>query len=286
MKWVIFILCLLLAVPVQAHKENSLSPSDLRIDQRLNEQVPDDLVFRDETGQLIRLGDYFGGKPIILVLSYYRCSMLCPTVLEGLVSSLRVLSLNVGDQFSIITVSFDPKDTPEIAAAKKEEYLRRYARPGAAEGWHFLTGEEASIERLTQAVGFHYAYDAKRDQYAHASGIILLTPQGKIARYFFGVEFAPRDLRLGLVEASANKIGSLVDQVMLLCYHYDPTTGKYSATVLNLVRLGGVLTVLALGTFMLVMWRRDRNSASVSYPLPVEDSLQRAKDKGPIPKDK
>jgi protein SCO1/2 len=284
MKWVIFMFCLLVAVPVQAHQEKSLSPGDIRIDQRLNEQVPGDLVFRDETGRLVQLGDYFGSKPLILVLSYYRCSLLCPTVLEGLISSLRVLSLNVGEHFSVITVSFDPKDTPEIAATKKEEYLRRYARSGVTEGWHFLTGEESAIERLTQVVGFHYTYDAKRDEYAHASGIILLTPQGKIARYFFGVEFAPRDLRLGLVEASANKIGSLVDQVMLLCYHYDPTTGKYSATVLNLVRLGGILTVLALGIFMFVMWRRDRNWSSVSYPL-QDDSSQRTKEE-PFIKDR
>jgi len=261
----LFLMILPLA-PVYPHEETSAqwTPSTLLqyvgMEQRLGQQVPLDLAFHDETGRPVRLGDYFGSKPVILALTYYECSKLCPAILEGLVSSLRVLSFNVGDQFTVITISFNPNEAPTLAAARKEEYLQRYGRPGAAEGWHFLTGEIASIERLAQAVGFRYVYDAKQNQYVHASGILVLTPQGKISHYFYGIEYAPRDLRLSLVEASANKIGSLVDQVLLLCYHYNPVTGKYTMIVLNALRVGGVLTVLALGTFVFVMLRRDLNT--------------------------
>ncbi len=228
------------------------------IDQRLDEQVPLDLEFRDETGQTVRLAEYFGSKPVILVLAYYKCPMLCTLVLNGLVRSLLDIPFDVGNQFAVVTVSFDARDTPALAAAKKKTYLERYGRSGAAEGWHFLTGTDDSIRRLTEAVGFHYSYDPKLDQFAHASGIMVLTPRGKIARYFFGVDFRARDLRLALVEASENKIGSLEDGILLFCYHYDPATGRYGLVILNLVRLGGVLTMLGLGTFLLLMWRRER----------------------------
>jgi len=251
---------LALSVTIPAHAQNVL-PDPLRevgIDQRLNEQVPLALVFRDETGQSVRLGDYVRTKPTILVLAYYKCPMLCPLVLDGLLKSLRALAFNVGDQFAVVTVSFDPRETPALAAAKKKEYLQRYARPGAADGWHFLTGQETAIRQLTQAVGFRYTYDAEKDQYIHASGIVVLTPQGKIARYFYGIEYAPRDVRLGLVEAAANKIGSPIDQILLFCYHYDPVTGKYGILIMNVLRLAGVATVLSLGTFVVVMLRRDR----------------------------
>ena len=244
-------------VPGHAQETRPAVPRGIGIDQRLNEQVPLALVFHDESGRSVQLGDYFGSKPVILALVYYRCPMLCPLVLDGLVSSLRVLSFTAGDQFTVVVVSFNPRETPEFAAAKKETALQRYARPGAEGGWHFLTGEEQAIARLAGAVGFRYTYDAAQDQYAHASGIVVLTPQGKIARYFYGIEYAPRDLRLGLVEAAANKIGSPIDQLLLLCYHYDPARGKYSAVVVDAVRLGGAATVLALGTFLVVMWRRE-----------------------------
>jgi protein SCO1/2 len=216
------------------------------MDQRLNEQVPLDIVFRDEQGQSVRLGDYFDGKAVILSLVYYQCPMLCTQVLNGLVSSIGVLSFDVGDQFNAVTVSFDPRDTPELAAAKKRSYLQRYRRPGAARGWHFLTGDQSSIKALTSAIGFRYAFDPASGQFAHASGIMVLTPQGRISRYFYGIEYAPKDLRLGLVEASENRIGSPADQILLFCYHYDPATGKYSAVVLNMVKLGAALTLLAL----------------------------------------
>lgn len=248
----------LLDTPVGAQNTQSGALRDIGIDQRLNEQVPLDLTFRDETGRSVQFGDYFGSRPVILTLNYYECPMLCSLILEGLVSSLRVLSFDIGDQFTVVTVSFDPGETPPLAAATKAKYLQRYARPGAAAGWHFLTGQEAAIERLAKAVGFRYTYDAQQDQYAHASGIVVLTPQGKIARYFYGIEYAPRDLRLGLIEAAANKIGSLADQILLFCYHYDPATGRYSTAVLNAVRVGGAATVLALGTFLVTMWRRER----------------------------
>jgi protein SCO1/2 len=240
------------------------TPVQLRgvgFDQRLNEQVPLDLVFRDETGARVRLGQYFGGKPVILVLAYYRCPRLCTLVLNGLVYALMDISMNVGDEFEVVTVSFDARETPQMAAAKKKVYIARYGRPGAEAGWHFLTGEEKSIKRLTEAVGFRYNYDAEKDQFAHASGIMVLTPQGKLARYFYGIEFTARDLRLGLVEASENRIGSPAEQVLLFCFEYDPTSGKYGLAVMNFVRLGGILTVLALGTFFVVMWRRSRRQA-------------------------
>jgi len=231
---------------------------DVGFDQRLNEQVPLDLVFRDEGGRAVRLGDYFGGKPVILSLVYYSCTTLCPMILDGLVRSLTPVSFDIGKQFAVLTVSFDPRETPAQAAAKKAEYVRRYRRPGAADGWHFLTGEATAIRRLTQAVGFRYVYDAKTEQFAHAAGILMLTPQGKVTRYFYGFDFSPRDLRLGLIEAAANRIGTPIDQVLLYCYHYDPLTGRYGLIIMNVIRLAGLATVLGLGTFIVVMLRRER----------------------------
>ncbi len=231
---------------------------EVGFDQRLGDLVPLDLTFRDESGQPVRLSEYFGRRPVILALVYYECPMLCTLTLNGLASALKVLSFDVGKEFEVVTVSFNPQETPALAAAKKASYLQQYKRPGAAAGWHFLSGEESAIERLTQAVGFRYVYDPVQKEYAHATGIILLTPQGRIARYFFGVEFSPKDLRLGLIEASHNTIGTPVDQLLLYCFHYDPGTGKYSAVAMNIVRVAGVVTVLVLGTFMTVMFLRDR----------------------------
>jgi protein SCO1/2 len=228
------------------------------IDQRLNAQVPLDLVFRDEFGRPVPLSTFFQhGKPVLLALVYYQCPMLCTLVLNGVETSLKAVSFNPGRDFEVVALSFDPADTPELAAKKKENYLRRYARPGAANGWHFLTGGEANIRALTQAVGFRYKYDPATRQFAHASGIMILTPEGRISRYFYGVEYAPRDLRLGLVEASANKIGTPVDQLLLFCYHYDPATGKYGAVAMGLVRFGGIAFVLVSGTFLFFALRRD-----------------------------
>ena len=231
---------------------------EVGIDQHLDQQVPLDLVFRDETGHPVQLGQYFGAKPVILALVYYECPMLCTLTLNGLVSALKAVSFDVGNQFNVVIVSFKPSETPQLAASKKQTYLKSYGRPGTDVGWHFLTGDEASIKRLTEAVGFRYRWVPEQNQFAHAAGITVLTPSGKIARYFFGVEYSPRDLRLGLVEAAAEHIGSPVDQLLLYCFHYDPATGKYGAVVMNIVRLGGALTVLILGVSLFVMWRHDR----------------------------
>jgi protein SCO1/2 len=225
------------------------------IEQHLDEQIPPDLNFRDETGKPVRLGDYFGKKPMILNLVYYNCPMLCGEVLSGLESALRVLKFDVGKEFDVLTVSFDPRETPDMATRKKAEFLKRYGRAGAAEGWHFLTGPQESIDALTRAAGFQYQYDPKTGQFAHATAIMVLTPEGKIAQYYYGVEYAPKDLRLGLIQASQNKIGNLADQVLLYCYHYDPNTGKYGAIITRVLQLSGLATILILGIFMTVLIR-------------------------------
>jgi protein SCO1/2 len=228
------------------------------IDQKLDSALPLDLTFRDETGRAVPLGMYFTGKkPVILALVYYRCPMLCTQILTGLESCLKAVSLNPAQDFEVVAVSFDPKDTVEIAAAKKQMYVKRYGRPGTANGWHFLTGDEPNIKALTDAAGYHYKYDPKTDQFAHASGIMIVTPDGHLSRYFYGVEYAPRDVRLGLVEASRNQIGTPVDQVLLFCYHYDPVAGKYGAVVMNMVRFAGAAFVLISGAFLLIVFRRD-----------------------------
>ena len=228
------------------------------IEQRLDAQVPPDLAFVDDRGRPVKLGDYFGKKPLILNLVYYTCPMLCGEVLSGISASLKMVKFDVGNEFDVITVSFNPKETPELAAAKKQEYLRRYGRPNAAKGWHFLTGPAGSINALTQAVGFQYQYDASKNQYAHATAIMVLTPQGRISRYFYGVDFPPKDLRLGLVEASKGKIGNAIDQVLLYCYHYDPTAGKYGAVVSNMLKIGGAFTILVLGGMIVIFLRLEK----------------------------
>jgi protein SCO1/2 len=216
------------------------------------------VVFRDEAGREVPLSSFFhAGKPVILVLAYYRCPMLCTQVLNGVESGLKAVSFNPGRDFEVVTVSFDPQDTPQLAAEKKQTYLRRYGRPGTANGWHFLTGDEKNIRKLTDAVGFHYRFDPATGQFAHASGIMIATPEGRLSRYFYGVDYAPRDLRLGLVEASQNRIGNPVDRMLLFCYHYDPATGKYGAVAMNMVRFAGAAFALIGGAFILVAFRRD-----------------------------
>jgi protein SCO1 len=231
------------------------------IEQHLDAQVPADLAFTDDTGRPVKLGDYFGKKPLILNLVYYNCTMLCGEALAGLSGSMKMIKFNAGDEFEVVTVSFNPKETPAIAAAKKVEYLKRYGRPGAATGWHFLTGPADSINALTKAVGFQYQYDEAHNQYAHATAIMVLTPQGRISRYFYGVDFPPKDLRMGLVEASQGKIGNAVDAVLLYCYHYDPATGKYGAVITNMLRLGAGFTILLLGGLLFILFRLDKAAA-------------------------
>jgi protein SCO1/2 len=232
--------------------------SKVGIDQRLNEQVPLDLQFRDEQGRAVRLGDYFhSGRPVIISLVYFNCPMLCGEVLNGMSTAFKVLKFLPGKEYEVVTLSIDPREKPELAAAKKRSYIEHLDRPGAEAGWHFLTGERPQIDALADAIGWHYQYDPKIDQFAHAAGIALVTPQGRISQYYYGVEFSARDLRLGIIEASSNRIGSLADQVLLYCYHYDPRTGKYGAMITNIVRLAGAATVLILGSYLIMAFRRD-----------------------------
>jgi protein SCO1/2 len=230
------------------------------IDQNLNAQIPLELMFKDETGQAVRLGQYFRQKPVVLALVYYECPMLCDMVLNGLTHTMEQISLNLGPDYDVITVSFNPAETWQLAAAKKANYVEKYKRKGAAEGWHFLTGQADAIKKLADTAGFHYKYDPITKQFAHASAIMVLTPDGKIARYFYGIEYKPRDFRLGLVEASQNKIGDLADQVLLFCYHYDPMTGKYGAVIQNVTKVLGSATVLALGALVFVLIKRGTDS--------------------------
>ena len=235
------------------------------IDQHLNEQVPLELPFVDENGRDVRLGDYFGKRPVVLALVYYECPMLCTQVLNGVVSSLGVVKFNAGTEFDVVVVSINPKEGPGLAAQKKQAYVDRYKRPGTEQGFHFLTGKQDSIDRLAQAVGFRYVYDPETGQYAHGAGIEVLTPKGVISRYFYGIDFSPRDLQFGLIEASEQKIGSQIDSVLLLCYHYDPATGKYGVIAIDAIRIGGVATVLAFFTFLFVSLRRERAAAKQAH---------------------
>lgn len=232
--------------------------SKVRIEQKLDTQLPMDLVFRDETGTTVRLGDLFTGRPVLLTPVYYSCPMLCNLVLNGLIKALKVLKFTPGKDFDIITFSINPKETPELALSKKQSYIADYKRPEAASGWRFLTGDAESIDRLTDAIGFRYAYDHGAKEYAHAAGIMVATPKGHLSHYFYGIEYSPKDLRLALVEAGKGKIGDLMDQFLLLCYHYDPTTGKYGFAIMSLLRVLCVLTVAGLAAFIFRSIKAER----------------------------
>jgi protein SCO1 len=251
--------------PVQMPGSGVVQPSgvlpgplqEVGYDQRLGEQLPLDLRFRDEAGRDVRLGSYFGSRPVVLVLAYYDCPMLCGVVLTDLTASLKVLKLDAGRDFEVVVASIDPKETPQQAFATKRDALVRYSRMGTEDGWHFLTGSQPAIDRLTKTVGFRYQYDEKTGEFAHAAGLVILTPQGRISRYLLGLEYPPRDVRLGLVESADGKIGNLVDQVLLYCFHYDPATGRYSAMAMNIVRLAAVATVLGLVLLVGLLRRRE-----------------------------
>jgi protein SCO1 len=278
LKWQSALVILFLALPAWGQGMNravtqgrtsmsaSVTPPGLEhvgIEQRLNQQIPPDLIFRDETGKTVRLGDYFGKRPLILNLVYFHCTMLCPEVLAGLTSSLKALKFDVGKDFDVLTISFDPRDTPQIAASEKADYISRYGRPGAAAGWHFLTGDQPSIDALTKAAGFGYKYIGSTGQFAHATAIMVLTPDGRLAQYYYGVDYASKDLRLGLVQASNNKIGNVVDEVLLYCYHYDPATGRYGAVITRVLKLAGIATILLLGFgFVLLLRLGPKNKAA------------------------
>jgi len=232
-------------------------PGKVAIAQKLGSQIPLELMFRDETGRVVRLKEYFGKRPVVLNFVYYNCPMLCPMVLEGMTSMMTELKFDIGKEFDVITVSIDPRDKPSAAMEMKEKYIKRYGRLGSAPGWHFLTANESAIKQLADAVGFEFAYDGQANQFAHGAAMFVLTPDGKTSRYFYGFEFKPRDVRLAIVEASNGKIGTVADQVLLLCYHYDPSIGKYSRNAMTFMRAGGVATVLALGGFIFVMFRKE-----------------------------
>ena len=258
-------LLLLFGCATLAASAQQLAPQailkQLGITQNLNARIPSDLVFRDESGNSVHIGDYFGKRPIVLSLVYFDCPALCTEVLNGELRTMRAISLDLGTDFEAVTVSFEPKDTPALAKAKRDVYAGQYGRAGAAQHWHFLTGDGASIDALTNVAGFRYAYDFSIRQYAHAAAILILTPDGRIDRYFYGVQYPARDVRLGLVEASEGKIGTLTDQAFLYCYQYDPMTGRYGLVIMNVLRAGAGLTLLALGIFMWLMFRRERKQA-------------------------
>jgi len=255
------ILALVVSPAVAATEPADVRPPALRevgIDQRLGERIPLDAAFTDDHGRAVTLGEYFtGDKPVVLVMTYFECPMLCTLVLNGLTKTLKSMSFVPGKEFDVVAVSFDPRDTPETAAKKKAAYVADYGHGETADGWHFLTGAPPAIERVAQAVGFRYRWVPEEKQFAHAAAIMVATPDGRLSRYFYGVDYAGRDLRLGLVEAADHEIGSAVDALLLFCYQYDPATGKYGAIALNMVRAGGVATVLALGLLMTVMFRRE-----------------------------
>jgi protein SCO1/2 len=241
------------AVPPQLH--------DVSFAQRLGEQLPLDAQFRDEEGRAVELGDYFGDKPVLLAFVYYQCPMLCTQVLNGISSALRVLEFAPGQEFEIVLVSFDPRDTPADATAKKRETLAYWDAADQADAWHFLTGDQPAISAVTAAAGFTYRWEEQTQQFAHVSGVLTVTPEGRLSRYFYGVEYSPRDLRLAMVESSNNQIGSAVDELLLYCFRYDPAAGQYGAVVMNVMRLGAAITLTLVVGFMLLMWRRDSRAS-------------------------
>ncbi|HWE49150.1 MAG TPA: SCO family protein [Bryobacteraceae bacterium] len=237
--------------------------TEVTIEQRLNSQLPLDTPFRDENGKAVKLGDYFGKRPVVLALVYYECPMLCTQILNGTVRAAKALTLTPGKDYDVLAISFDARETPKEAFAKKAVYMHDYGHPETANAWHFLTGDVDSIKKVTDAVGFRYKWDVYTAQFAHASAIYILTPQGKLSKYFYGIDYSPKDMRLGLVQASDNKIGSPVDQLLLFCYHFDPTSAKYTFVALDLLRVAGAATLLALGGFVFIMLRKDHRQKGI-----------------------
>jgi protein SCO1/2 len=238
-------------------QDRPTSLKNVTIEQRLDSQLPLDAEFKDETGKTVPLGSFFGKRPVVLALVYYDCPMLCTQILNGMVRAAKVLTFTPGKEYDVVAISFDARETPQLAAEKKAVYVKRYGHPETAAGWHFLTGSINSIKRVTDAVGFRYVWDVHTAQFAHASAIYVLTPQGRLSKYFYGIDYSPKDMRLGLIEASNNKIGNPVDQIMLFCYHFDPHAAKYTPFALGLLRVAGAATVLTLGGFVFIMLRRE-----------------------------
>jgi len=265
---VLIAVCLPLSAQDLLNMKGTDRPDPLKnigIDQKLDAQIPLDLPFRDDSGRDVKLGDYFGKRPVVLALVYYSCPMLCTQILNGMVSSLRVVSFNPGEEFDVVAVSFDAREKAPLALEKKQAMLKQYGRTGTDKGWHFLTGDLASIKALTDAVGFHYTFDVHTNQFAHASAIMVVTPEGKMSKYYYGIEYSPKDLRLGLIEAAENKIGTPVDQILLFCYHWDPSTGKYTPIAIGGLRIAAAATLLLIGGFFFINFRREaRERASAS----------------------
>jgi len=235
------------------------------IEQKLNEQLPLDAEFKDENGSLVKLGDYFGkGRPVVLALVYYECPMLCNEVLNGLTGSLKGMSFDAGKEFDVVAISFDARENekPDLAKNKRASYLNRYARPGTENGWHFFTGTQSEIDKVTQAVGFSYEFDEATNQFAHAGGVMIITPEGKVSRYLYGIDYAPKDLKFALMDSAEGNIGNPVEQLYLYCFHYNPATGKYGLEILSILRLMAVVTVLGLGAMLFVFLRRDKRKLS------------------------
>ncbi|MBV8892223.1 MAG: SCO family protein [Acidobacteria bacterium] len=249
---------------------------DVGIDQKLGDQLPLDTEFKDEDGNAVKLGKYFTpGHPVVLALVYYECPMLCNQVLNGLTGSLKGINFDAGKEFDVVAISFDARenDNPTLAREKKASYLDRYGRPGTEGGWHFLTGTQASIDAVTKATGFNYKWDEKSNQFAHAAAIMVLTPQGKLSRYFYGIDYAPKDLKFGIMDSAENKVGNPAEQLLLYCYHYDPATGKYGLAILRVMRAAGVLTLAGLGAMVFVFWRRNKKKALESgESVPADDT--------------
>ncbi len=259
-----------------ASEPNGMPPAlkEVGIEQRLGESLPLDTEFKDEDGKSVKLGSYFSsGRPVIVAFVYYECPMLCNQVLNGLTGSLKGINLDAGKDFDVVAISFDARenDKADLAKNKKASYVERYGRPGGESGFHFLTGTQASIDAATGAAGFHYKWDEKSEQFAHAAGIMITTPDGKLSRYLYGIDYAPKDIKFGLIDSSANKIGSTSEQLLLYCYHYDPATGKYGFAILRVIRLGGIATLLGLGAMMFVFWRRNKKK-TVDSGQPATDN--------------
>ena len=231
------------------------------IEQKLGGQMPLDTEFKDESGNTVKLGEFFNkGRPVVIAFVYYECPMLCNEVLNGLTGTLKGISFDAGKDFDVVAISFDARenDKPELARNKKDSYMARYGRPGTEKGWHFLTGTEASIRSATEAAGFGFQWDEKSNQFAHAGGIMITTPDGKLARYFYGIDYSPKDVKFGIMESAESRVGNPAEQLLLYCYHYDPSTGKYGLAVLTIMRIGAVLTILGMGAMGLVFWRRNK----------------------------
>lgn len=256
-------------IPTYTSKSTALPPilKGINFEQRLGSEIPLDATFQDENGRTVELGSYFGKKPVVLILAYYRCPMLCTLVMDGAAKAFRQLSFDLGDQFDAITVSFDPRDTPADSKREQAKYIQVYGHPDAAGSWHFLTGQQAQIQRLTDAVGFHYAYDPRTGQYVHTAGIVVITPAGKVAQYFYGVTFDPQFLRLALVQSSNEKIGSVIDQVLLYCCTYNPDTGRYEATIGRVLQIAGALTILLVGAGLWLLHRAAKGKGGGAQPV-------------------